>query len=228
VETVNDTPPEEPETPPGRRESLASLLGGRKGALDASLPPVAFVVGWLVSGSSIGWGAAAAIAVSAVVGIVRLVRGDKVRAVLISLAAVVVAALIALRTGRAEDFFLIQLLSNVASALAWAVSIVIRWPLLGVVVGTVLGQKTRWRKDPDLLRAYSLASWVWVFGQYTVRVVVFGVLWWAGEVVALGVARTVLSWPLVAVTVAVSGWVLHRALPDRHPGLRHPVVEAEK
>src|SRR5690606_18370483 len=175
-------PPEEPETPPGRRESLASLLGGRKGALDASLPPVAFVVGWLVSGSSIGWGAAAAIAVSAVVGIVRLVRGDKVRAVLISLAAVVVAALIALRTGRAEDFFLIQLLSNVASALAWAVSIVIRWPLLGVVVGTVLGQKTRWRKDPDLLRAYSLASWVWVFGQYTVRVVVFGVLWWAGEV----------------------------------------------
>ncbi|TWH21053.1 uncharacterized protein DUF3159 [Prauserella rugosa] len=228
METVNDTPPEEPETPPGRRESLASLLGGRKGALDASLPPVAFVVGWLVSGSSIGWGAAAAIAVSAVVGIVRLVRGDKVRAVLISLAAVVVAALIALRTGRAEDFFLIQLLSNVASALAWAVSIVIRWPLLGVVVGTVLGQKTRWRKDPDLLRAYSLASWVWVFGQYTVRVVVFGVLWWAGEVVALGVARTVLSWPLVAVTVAVSGWVLHRALPDRHPGLRHPVVEAEK
>ncbi|KMS87905.1 DUF3159 domain-containing protein [Prauserella rugosa] len=225
---MNDTPPEEPETPPGRRESLASLLGGRKGALDASLPPVAFVVGWLVSGSSIGWGAAAAIAVSAVVGIVRLVRGDKVRAVLISLAAVVVAALIALRTGRAEDFFLIQLLSNVASALAWAVSIVIRWPLLGVVVGTVLGQKTRWRKDPDLLRAYSLASWVWVFGQYTVRVVVFGVLWWAGEVVALGVARTVLSWPLVAVTVAVSGWVLHRALPDRHPGLRHPVVEAEK
>ncbi|KID31716.1 Protein of unknown function (DUF3159) [Prauserella sp. Am3] len=228
METVNDTPPEEPETPPGRRESLASLLGGRKGALDASLPPVAFVVGWLVSGSSIGWGAAAAIAVSAVVGIVRLVRGDKVRAVLISLAAVVVAALIALRTGRAEDFFLIQLLSNVASALAWAVSIVIRWPLLGVVVGTVLGQKTLWRKDPDLLRAYSLASWVWVFGQYTVRVVVFGVLWWAGEVVALGVARTVLSWPLVAVTVAVSGWVLHRALPDRHPGLRHPVVEAEK
>nr|WP_221219226.1 DUF3159 domain-containing protein [Prauserella isguenensis] len=202
---------------------MASLLGGRKGAIDASLPPVAFVVGWLVSGSSIGWGAAAAIALSVAIGGFRLARGDKVRAVLISLAAVVLAALIALRTGRAQDFFLIQLLSNVASALAWAVSIVIRWPLLGVVVGTVLGQKTRWRADRDLLRAYSRASWVWVFGQYTLRVAVFGVLWWAGEVVALGVARTVLSWPLVALTVALSGWVLHRSLPAEHPGLRHPV-----
>ncbi|MCP2251937.1 Protein of unknown function (DUF3159) [Prauserella aidingensis] len=206
-----------------RRESLATLLGGRKGAIDASLPPVAFVVGWLVSGSSIGWGAAAAIALSVGIGGFRLARGDKVRAVLISLAAVVLAALIALRTGRAQDFFLIQLLSNVASALAWAVSIVIRWPLLGVVVGTVLGQKTRWRADRDLLRAYSRASWVWVFGQYTLRVAVFGMLWWAGEVVALGVARTVLSWPLVALTVAVSGWVLRRSLPAEHPGLRHPV-----
>jgi hypothetical protein len=30
----------------------------------------------------------------------------------------------------------------------------------------------------------------------------------------------VLSWPLVALTVAVSGWVLYRALPPEHPGLR--------
>jgi hypothetical protein len=204
------------------QESLASLLGGRKGALDASLPPVAFVVGWLVSDRSIGWGAASAIASAVVIGVVRLGRGDKVRAVAVSLLAVILAALVALYTGRAADFFLIQLLSNIASALAWAVSILIRWPLLGVVVGALLGQKTRWRKDPDLLRAYSRASWVWVLGQYTLRVLVFGVLWWSGEVLALGVARTVLSWPLVAATLAVSGWVLHRCLPDNHPGLRHP------
>lgn len=210
--------------PPPDRESLASLLGGRKGALDASLPPVAFVVGWLLSGQSIGWGAVAAIGLSVLVGVFRLTRGDRARAVIVSLAAVIVAALIALYTGRAEDFFLIQLLSNVASALAWASSIALRWPLLGVVVGVVLGQKARWRKDPALLRAYSRASWVWVFGQYTLRVAVFGVLWWAGEVVALGVARTVLSWPLVAATIAASGWVLYRALPKDHPGLRRPQV----
>lgn len=202
-----------------RRESLGSILGGRQGAVDASLPPLAFVVGWLVAGSSIAWGSVAAIAVAVVVGVVRLVRGDKARAVVVSLAAVIVAALIALHTGRAQDFFLIQVLSNVASALLWVASVAVRWPLLGVVVGVLLGQKTRWRRDPDLLRAYSRASLVWSL-QYVLRVVVYLPLWWAGELVALGVARTVLTWPLQAVTIAVSGWVLYRTLPEEHPGLR--------
>ncbi|NIH86873.1 DUF3159 domain-containing protein [Amycolatopsis granulosa] len=201
------------------RESLADILGGRNGAIDASLPPLAFVIGWLAAGSSIAWGSAAAIAVAVVVGVVRLVRGDKARAVVVSLAAVIVAALIALHTGRAQDFFLIQVLSNVASALLWVTSVVVRWPLLGVVVGLLLGQKTRWRRDPDLVRAYSRASLVWSL-QYVLRVAVYLPLWWAGELVALGVSRTVLTWPLQALTIAVSGWVLYRALPRDHPGLR--------
>jgi hypothetical protein len=149
----------------------------------------------------------------------RVARGGKARAVVVSLAAVVVAALIALHTGHAEDFFLLQLLSNAASALLFAASIVVRWPLLGVIVGLLVGQKTRWRRDPALLRAYSWASWVWVL-QYLLRVVVYGLLWWAGQVVVLGIARTALSWPLVAATVAVSGWVLYKSLPPEHPGLR--------
>ncbi|WP_439384009.1 DUF3159 domain-containing protein [Amycolatopsis lexingtonensis] len=201
------------------RESLAQILGGRRGALDASVPPAGFVVGWLVAGQSVAWGAGAAIAVAVGLGVYRVVRGGKVRALVVSLAAVVAAALIALHTGRAQDFFLLQLMSNVASALLWAASIVVRWPLLGVIVGLLLGQKTRWRRDAVLLKAYSRASWVWVL-QYVLRVVVYGLLWWAGQVIALGVARTVLSWPLVALTVAVSGWVLYRALPPEHPGLR--------
>jgi Protein of unknown function (DUF3159) len=203
---------------------LRELLGGRRGALDASIPPAVFVVGWLLSGRSIGWAALAAVVAGAGIGALRLARGGRVTAVLASVAAVVGAALVALYTGRAQDFFLVQVLANIASALAWAVSILIRWPLLGLVVGVVLGQKTRWRRDPDLLRAYGRASWVWVFGQYMLRVLVFGVLWWSGWVVALGVARVALSWPLIAATVAVSAVVLRRALPGDHPGLRHPRV----
>jgi Protein of unknown function (DUF3159) len=205
-----------------KRESLGDVLGGRRGALDASIPPLAFVVGWLAANQSIGIGAASAVAVSALLGAVRLARGGKVTALVVSVAGVTAAALIALHTGRAQDFFLIRLMSNGASALLWAASIVVRWPLLGVVVGFVLGQKTRWRKDPDLVKAYGRASWVWVLLQYTLRVVVWGLLWWAGEVVALGVVTVVLSWPLVAATVAVSGLVFFRSLPREHPGLRHP------
>ncbi|PRY46327.1 DUF3159 domain-containing protein [Umezawaea tangerina] len=209
-----------------RQESLAELLGGRGGALDASLPPVAFVLGWLVAGQSVVVGAWAAVLCGVLVGVVRLLRGERPRAAVVSVAMVVIAALVALHTGRAEDFFLVQLLSNVASALMWAASIVIRWPLLGVVVGVVIGQKTRWRKDPDLLRAYGVASWAWV-GQYVVRVLVFGALYLAGQVVALGVARAALTWPLQALCLAVSWWLLRRSLPDDHPGLRHPRVPGE-
>lgn len=202
-------------------ESLADLLGGRRGAVDASLPPVAFVVAWLASGHSVWVGSAAALVVAGVLAVVRLRAGDRPRAVVVSLLVVAVCALVALRTGRAQDFFLLQIATNVASALAWAVSIVVRWPLLGVVVGLVLGQRSRWRRDPALLRAYSRASWVWVL-QYVVRVAVFLPLWAAGQVVALGVARVVLTWPLVAACLAVSWWVLRRSLPPDHAGLRHP------
>nr|WP_296074885.1 DUF3159 domain-containing protein [uncultured Actinoplanes sp.] len=204
-------------------ETLAQLLHGRRAAVDATLPAVGFVAGWLVFGQSIWAGAAAAVACALAVSGWRLRHGDKPRAVLIGLLGVCVAALIALRTGRAEDFFLIQLLSNAASALAWAVSIVIRWPLLGVVVGAVLGQKTRWRRDPALLRAYGRGSWIWVL-QYAVRVAVFLPLYAAGQVVALGVARVALTWPLVAASLAASWWVIRRTLPEDHPGLRHPRV----
>jgi hypothetical protein len=204
-----------------RHESLASLLGGRGGALDASLPPLAFVAGWLIWNHSIGAGAVVAVLCGVAIGVFRFVRGEKPRAVVFSVLAVVAASLVALYTGRVEDFFLIQLLSNMASALVWAGSIAVRWPLLGVVVGTLLGQKARWRRDPALLRAYSIASWPWV-GQYALRVAVFTPLWLDAQVYWLATLRLGLSWPLQIVCILVSGWMLRRALPADHPGFRHP------
>jgi Protein of unknown function (DUF3159) len=207
-----------------RDESLADLLGGRRAAVDATVPALAFVGGWLAAGRSVGVGAVAAVAAALIVSAWRIRRGDQPRAVLVGLLGVTVGALIALRTGRAQDFFLLQLVSNAASALAWAVSIVLRRPLLGLVVGAVLGQRTRWRRDPALLTAYAKGSWIWVL-QYVVRLAVFLPLYLADQVVALGVARVVLTWPLVAACLAVSWWVIRRSLPAGHPGLRHPRIE---
>ncbi len=216
--------PERERPPRDRPESLADLLGGRHGAVDATVPPVAFAVGWLVAG--LWGGVVAAVAAGAAVAGWRLRRGDRPRSVLIGLLAVCVAALIALRTGRATDFFLLQLASNAASGLAWAVSIVIRWPLLGVVVGAALGQRGRWRRDPALLGAYARGSWVWA-ATYLLRLTVFVPLWLGGQVLALVVARVALTWPLVAAALAVSWVVIRRSLPPGHPGLRHPVVPSD-
>lgn len=201
-------------------ETLADLLGGARGAIDATIPPVAFAAGWVLSGEM--WIATVvALGLAAIVAVWQWRKGRKPRAVLLGVAGVAVAAMVALRTGRAEDFFVVQLAANAASALVWVVSIAFRRPLLGVVVGMVLRQRGAWRRDPVLLRGYARASWVWV-GQYVVRVAVFGPLWWSGDVVALAVARVALSWPLVALCLLVSWYVLRRSLPDDHPGLRHP------
>jgi hypothetical protein len=207
-------------------ESFADLLGGRRAAVDATLGPLAFGLGFVAGGRSIEWGVGAAILVTAVLGAWRLARGDKPRAVLVGLLGVVVAALVALHTGRPEAFFLIRIASNAASALAWAVSIVLRWPLLGVVVGTVLGQGARWRRDPALLRAYSRASWVWV-AQYVFRLVAWLPLYWAGQTEALAFTTAALTWPLVAACLAASWYVMRRSMPADHPGLRHPVTTGD-
>ncbi|GAA0511014.1 hypothetical protein GCM10011581_01070 [Saccharopolyspora subtropica] len=203
------------------RDSFMRLLGGRGSVVDASLPPVAFGLGWYFGGESLDVGCGAAVVVSALVAGWRLYRGARPLAVLISLLTVVVGALIAFYTGDATDFFLPRLASNALSALAWMTSIAIRWPLLGVVVGTALGQAKRWRRDPDLLRAYSRGSWVWV-GQYVTRLAVFIPLWLLDATGPLAIAQVVLTWPLVAACVGASWWVVRRSLPAGHPGLRHP------
>ncbi|MFC6853223.1 DUF3159 domain-containing protein [Aquipuribacter hungaricus] len=205
-----------------REPSLPELLGGRSGAVDATLPALGFAAGWLLGGSELTVAIAAAVGVAVLVSAWRLLRRRQPRAALLGLTGVLVGALVAARTGQAEDFFLVRLLSNVVSALVWTVSVWVRRPLLGVVVGAALRQRGRWRRDPVLRRAYAAASWWWV-GTYVLRTVVFGALWLSGSVVALGLAQAVLSWPLVAACVAL-GWrtVRARLAAAGHPGLRHP------
>ncbi|HZZ46986.1 MAG TPA: DUF3159 domain-containing protein [Pseudonocardia sp.] len=208
--------------------SLPEILGGRRGAVDAGLPAMAFVTVWAIlstrsaSGSTgpVLYAAGAAVAVGIVLAIVRLIRGKRPAAVVLGLLGVVAAALIVLRTGRAQDFFLLQIASNAVSALLWMASIVVRWPLLGVIVGFALRQRTSWRADPDLVRAYGRASWVWV-AQYLVRLAVFVPLFLFGDIFALGVAR-VLTWVPTVICVALSWPVMRSALPSDHPGIRYP------
>ncbi|WP_028924481.1 DUF3159 domain-containing protein [Pseudonocardia acaciae] len=205
--------------------SLTDVLGGRTGALDAGVPAVAFVTGWGIAGAAgwadgVLWGAGAAFAAGVVLAVVRLARGRRPAAVVLGLLGVVAASLVVIYTGRAADFFLIQIASNVASALFWVTSIAVRWPLLGVIVGFVLGQRTRWRADPDLMRGYSRASWVWV-AQYLVRLAIFIPLYRADQVIALGIARA-LTWVPVVACIALSWPVMRTALPEDHPGIRYP------
>jgi hypothetical protein len=207
-------------------DDLRVLLGGRRGAIEATLPALVLVVA-VSLGVPLAASLACSVVTATVVAILRWRRAQSARAGLLGLLGVLVAALIVMRTGRAVDFFAVQVLSNLASAVAWTLSIAVRRPLLGIVVGTVLRQGPRWRSDPDLLRAYTRASWWWV-SSYVLRVAVFVPLWAAGNLVALGVARAALSWPLIAAVLALSWHTMRRTLPAGHPGIRHPVVPSSE
>ncbi|WP_232805564.1 DUF3159 domain-containing protein [Glycomyces xiaoerkulensis] len=210
-----------------RQDTLVSLLGGKRGAFDATAPLVVFILTWMLTGRSIPWGVAASLAAAAVIAAVRLRQGTKPRAVILGLLSVCAAGFIVLYTGRAADILLPRILSNAASALVWAGSIAFRRPLLGLIVGAVLGQRTRWRADPALLRAYAAASWVWV-AMYALRVAVLTPFWLTDSeslaVLGGGAAQIALSWPLLVACLAVSGSVMKLTLPRDHPGLRHPRI----
>lgn len=200
---------------------LHDLLGGRRGALESALPSVIFVTAYLLSGSDLTIGLAAAVSVALVLALLRWHRREKPVRVLGGLVAVAVAAIVAARTGNAADYFLPSLLANMASAGIWAIANLIGWPLLGVVLGFALGQKTGWRSDPDLIRAYRRASWIWAI-SFLIRAGVNTPLYLTDNLVGLGISRVLLGWPMVLVVIALSWLVIKRSLPADHPGILHP------
>ena len=199
---------------------LHRLVGGWRGGLESAAPSVLFVIIFLTTRNILA-AVITALIVALAMAALRLIQRERPIRVLAGLLAVSVAALVAAVTGNAVDYFLPSLLANLASFLVWGISILIGWPLLGVIMGFLLRQRTQWRSDPDLVRAYSRASWIWAV-SFLVRGSIQGVLWWSDSVFWLGVARVVLGWPMVALVITLSWWTIRRTLPKDHPGLLHP------
>ena len=201
---------------------LAALIGGPQGAIASMLPPVAFVVVYISTGSNLTAAVMTALVIGLTLAAVRLWRGERPVRVTGALLVVVLAAMVAYYTGSAAAYFWPLVLANVASALAFAFSILIKWPLLGVIVGPITGTGMRWRKDPDLLRAYSRASWIWVLLN-VVRAAVQIPLIQGENLWALAAVRPIFY--LLVIGVVLWSWVIiKRALPADHPGIRSPRI----
>jgi len=200
--------PEPGEAP--RKLDLIEEIGGPQGIADSSVPAVVFVAVYTLGGSRISLAGICAVAAGMAIAVLRLAKGEPLRFALAGFVGVAVAAFIAGRTGRAEDFFLPGLLLNAAYGGAYLVSILVRWPLLGVILGPALGgEGMAWRKNPVELRAYSRASWVWV-GVFATRLCVQLPFYLAGSLVALGIARTAMGLPVFALGIWLSYLILKR------------------
>lgn len=199
------------DTDPSRPPALAEAIGGPLGIAETSLPAVAFVVTYAASGSDTNTAAGVAVGLAVILAAARLVKRESPRHALSGLVGVALAAFVAARSGRAEDFFLPGLLINAAYVAAFVVSIVVRRPLVGVIVGQLDGSGWGWRGDPERMTAFRRASWMWA-GLFALRLAVQVPLYLAGAVVALGVARTAMGLPLFALGIWLT-WLLVRRAP---------------
>lgn len=190
--------------------NLLDELGGPQGIADSSIPGLVFVIAYTVSGQKLELAAAIAVGIAALIGLVRLIRGERARYAASGFLGVALAAFIATRTGKAEDFFLPGLLFNAGYALAYAISIAIRWPLMGVFIGPLIGEGMTWRENPDRVRLFNKISWLWV-GTFLLRLAVQLPLYLSGSLVALGIAKTAMGLPIFALAIYLSYLMLRAA-----------------
>jgi len=164
--------------------------------VETSAPALAFVIAYAASGSDTKLSAIVAVGLAVVMAIGRLARRETPQHALSGLLGVVIAAIFATKTGKAENFYLPGLLANAAYASAFLISVLVRWPLVGVIAAQ-LERQHGWRDDPVRMAVYTRASLLWV-ALFSVRIAVQLPLYLAGAVVALGVARAAMGIPLFA------------------------------
>ena len=202
------------------------LLGGVRGALETILPPLVFISVYLGLGgdatADLTWAIASAVGLALVFTVWRLVEGKHPARALGSMFIVLVSAYIASRTGSAADFFWPRVLLNAASALAFVVANLIGWPLIGVILGPLVGTRMTWRQDPELMRAYKRASWPWAVLNL-VRAILL-VMFIDGDNLWALAASGAFFYGLTIVTIIISWRLIKRSLPDDHLGIRHPRV----
>ena len=190
------------------RHELGRSLGGVRGMLESALPFVGFTVAWVASRAlypSIG----VALGVALVLAAVRLVQKTSLKFVAQAVVPTAIAVLVATRTGRAEDVFLPGILYNGALAVVSVLTVLVRRPLVGFLVGAAVNQPTAWARDRPLVAMTSRLTLVLAV-PYVLRFVVQLPLFLAGQVVWLGVAKVVLGWPLLLAALAVIGVLLSR------------------
>ncbi|WP_068317293.1 DUF3159 domain-containing protein [Janibacter anophelis] len=194
------------------RHRLGEALGGLRGSLEAAAPMLVFVIAWSITKDrTISLGSAAALTV--LLALARIVQRQTLQFVLGSVIATGLAAFFALRSGEAEDAFLPGILTSCAYLVGTVLSVILRWPVIGIMVGfadqaaVAAGDPFRWRRNAAAVKVCSRLTLV-LIAVYAIRVGIMGPLYLADNVAGLTVTKVVLGWPLWAGAVAIMGAML--------------------
>jgi hypothetical protein len=193
------------------KDKVLNALGGKRGLIDSGLPSLVFLVVFNISGKDVNAALYAAVALSTVLTLLRLLKRETIQHAFSGLIGVGICALISKRTGNAADFYLPGLWINAGYGLLYAITNLVKWPILGVMLGPILGENLLWRKDPARLNAYIKAGWLWV-AMFAARLIVQYPLYKSGNINILGTARLLMGYPLFILT-AWGTWQILRKTP---------------
>ena len=190
------------------RHKLSQALGGKRGMAEGAIPTLGFTLTYILSKElKLALAVGAALAVAALV--VRIVQKQPVQFVVNSMVGIAIAAAFALRSGKAEDVFLPGIIYNAVYAVLMTVSILVRWPVVGLMIGSVTGDLSGWRSNPGIVKLCSRLTWLLVL-PCAIRVAVQYPLYLAGEVGWLGATKIALGWPLQIAALSAMAVLLAR------------------
>jgi hypothetical protein len=181
--------------------------------IEATIPGVLFAVVYPITGGRLGLALAVALGAAVLIGAVALWHKHPVGQVVASLVGVGIMAGWAAWRGRPEEFFFPSIVKNTGYAALYAVSCLVRWPLIGVLLGPLLGEGMRWRQDPRRYRAYYWASWLWAT-MFAIRVAIQLPLYLTHHSTVLGFANIPLGLPLFLLTCGGTWLILRGTHPE--------------
>lgn len=188
--------------------TMLEQMGGVSGLVASTIPIVVFVVVNAVSG--LNPALIAALASALAIAIWRFARKEGIQPAVSGAIGVGISAFIAYRLGEAKGFFLYGIWASLVYAAAFAISLVVRWPLVGVIWHGLRGDGQVWRADRRVLRGYDIATLAWLV-VFVARFAVQRWLYDTDQTGALGIARLAMGLPLTAVALLVTIWAARRA-----------------
>jgi hypothetical protein len=191
--------------------ALFEAFGGVRGMVETTVPGLVFVAVYTVN-RDVRSSAVAALALSLLLGLARLLRKDTLKHAFSGVFGVAIGAIFATMSGDAKNFYLPGMIYTLGFAVAYIVSAMFRWPLLGLMLGPIFKENLSWRtRNPGRLRAYTRASWAWGLILLGKSAILFPLYWW-GDATQLGWVKVALGIPPFLLAVYLT-WIFLMKAP---------------